>query len=83
VVKVAGVLVPLSALSELALRLHEAREYPLANRLGRAIDSGTHEIALAPREQGQLLDAIERYPVLGLEELRMQLLERSRARMAV
>src|SRR5262245_48634375 len=79
-IRVAGVDVPLSALSDLALRLHDDGDYAFATRLGRVIDSGAGQVALAPRDESELLDALERYPVLGLDGLRGELLERARAR---
>jgi hypothetical protein len=68
---------------ELALRLRNAREYSLANRLSRALDSGFDEIALSAREQSELLDALQRYFVVGSEELKVHLVDKSSARMAV
>jgi len=82
-IHVAGVEVPRSALSELALRLNEAGEYSLATRLGRAMDSGSTTIALAPRDEAELLDALERHSVFGLDSLSLELLERARARARV
>ena len=82
-VKVAGAQVSYRAVCEFALRLRNAREYALANRISRALDSGSREILLTAREEAQLLDALERYFVVGLEELELRLVEKSRARAAV
>jgi hypothetical protein len=82
-VTVAGAQVSYGAMCELALRLRNAREYSLANRLSRALDSGFDEIALSAREQSELLDALQRYFVVGLEELKVHLVDKSSARMAV
>jgi hypothetical protein len=79
-IEVQGVEVPLSALSELVLRLHRGNEYALAMRLGRVLDSGANRISLTTRDEAELLDAVERHPVLGLEALRGRLLENARAR---
>jgi hypothetical protein len=83
VVKVAGAEVSSAAICELALRLRNAREYSLANRLSRALDNGSNEIALTARERAQLLDALQRHVVVGMEELELRLVDRSHARMAV
>jgi len=47
------------------------------------IDSGSGTVALSPRDEAELLDAIHRHPVLGLELLRARLLERSYARAGI
>lgn len=79
-IRVAGIEVPLAALSELVWRLYRAREHDLSDRLGRAIDSGSHCIALSPRDEAELLDALERHNVVGLDALRLQLVDKSSAR---
>jgi hypothetical protein len=78
VIRVAGIQVPLFPMAELARRLHETHDHALSNRIGQAIDSGATEMQLNERELAELLVAIERHPVEGLEELRFHLLERLR-----
>lgn len=82
-VKMAGADVSYGAICEFALRLRNAREYALANRISHALDSGADEIFLTAREKAQLLDALQRYFVVGLEELELRLVEKSNAQMAV
>lgn len=72
-VKMAGAQVSYGAICEFALRLRNAREYALANRISRALDSGSGEIFLTAREQAQLLEALQRNFVVGLEDLELHL----------
>lgn len=77
-IRVAGIDVRLAALTQLALELHNAADHGLASRIDRAVDGGADEIQLQEREYAELLVAIERHPVEGLDELRAHLLERLR-----
>ena len=81
-VKMAGAQVSYGAICEFALRLRNAREYALANRISCALDSGSGEIFLTAREQAQLLEALQRNFVVGLEDLELHLVE-TNAGMAV
>jgi len=83
VIQVVGLQVPLSALSELVLRLHNDGDKSLAVRLGRIIDSGAHEVRLTPHDEVELLLALNDHPVLGLDDLREHLLARSKGRATV
>jgi hypothetical protein len=79
-IMVAGTEAPLAGLSELVWRLYRAGEHELSDQLGRIIDSGSSWIALTPRDEARLLDALERHAVFDLDGLRAQLVARCSAR---
>ena len=69
---VAGIGVPLSAMTALALALHNEREHTLSARIGQAIE-GNRDLSLPKRDYAALLAAIEKNPAEALEELRAHL----------
>ena len=71
-IRVAGVQVPLSAMTGLALALHTEGERNLSIWIGQAID-GNRDLAVPRRDYAELLAAIERHPAEGLDELRVHL----------
>ena len=73
-ITVAGIDVPLSAMTILALRLHHDGEPPpIAFAIDRVIGSGRREMQLSHHQTEELLAAIEQYPDKRLEELRIHL----------
>ena len=68
-IRIGGREVPLSAVAELVRRMNGRDEARLAITLGRAIDGGKNELTLTKRDYEQLLVAIERHAVDGLEPL--------------
>jgi hypothetical protein len=73
-ITVAGIDVPRSAMTILALRLHHDGEPPpIAFAIDRVIESGRREMQLSRVETQELLTALEQYPDQRLEELRVHL----------
>ena len=69
---VAGIGVPHSVMTALALALHTEHEHTVSARIGQAID-GNRDLSLPKRDYAALLAAIERNPAEALEELRAHL----------
>ena len=75
-ITVAGMRVPRSAMTRLSLGLHSARRFPtVAERIDRAVDSGSRELQLNPQERGEMLGAIMNFPDERLAPLREALLD--------
>ena len=68
-IRVLGIDVPRSAISELALRVHRAGEAHLAHRLGRAIDQHRDELRLTSEDRARIARYLAKEMVPGLEPL--------------
>ena len=68
-IRIAGAQVPTSAVAELVQHMRGRNKSHLARRIENAIDAGTYEFPLRKHEAQELLWAIERHAVSGLEPL--------------
>jgi hypothetical protein len=70
---IAGIEVESAAVAQLALRLHKAGHFSLAERVGKAIDTNQRSLRFGPHELPAVLSVLEAPPD-GLAKLRAALL---------
>jgi hypothetical protein len=71
VIRVAGVDVPLAAITNLALELHSKRQFrSLTATIDRAVDGGSRKLNLNQKERAELRAALTMFPDERLEPLR-------------